>query len=642
MGSFKFVPLSRNVYRFLLVMMTALFCLPTAGVSAKYFPAPADPAELEAFMDGVLASSMEAYHVPGAVVVVVCDGQTLLAKGYGYVDLESRQPVDPATSLFRPGSVSKLFTWTAVMQLVEAGKLDLDADVNTYLDFTIPDTFPEPITLRHILTHTPGFEDKGEGLFKLSAEEMIPLDRYLKHNLPARVFPPGKIAAYSNYAVALAGYIVERVSGQPFNSYIADHIFQPLGMQYATFEQPLPSELAGKMSNGYNYIRGKYIKGGFEYVVGGPAGALSASGLDMAKFMIAHLQEGEYEGARILEAQTARRMHTPLRTADPRLSGGMAYGFFFNTINGHYTLSHGGDTMLFHSFLLLLPESQTGFFVSTNGASGAQAVEQVVNAFMERYYPAQGTPLLIPAADFDSRAGQYAGAYHLARNNFTSYEKIISLLMPINVWVEDRQVFVEWGGDVTAYIENEAGLLVNPQKPHDRLVLRTDGGQVMLVPSLPFDFIKTPWYGSLPLHLLIFIGGSVLYLGALIGWLVSFWRGVRRRDLRPLGWRLARLSGGLFGLLFLVYMIGFGSALGTIEPAYGVPKVFFGIMPAGFDLLMQIPLLLLVLGGIMLVFSVVAWVKGYWQIGGRLFYSLTCLWALAILWSLSYWNLLAL
>src|SRR5690606_36159751 len=120
--------------------------------------------------------------------------------------------------------------------------------INEYLDFTIPDTYPEPITLQLLLTHTPGFEDIGQGLFKLSADEMQPLDEYLRTHIPARVYPPGEVGAYSNIGTALAGYIVERVSGQPFDEYVEQHIFEPLGMAHSTFRQPLPAGLAPHMS----------------------------------------------------------------------------------------------------------------------------------------------------------------------------------------------------------------------------------------------------------------------------------------------------------------------------------------------------------------------------------------------------------
>jgi CubicO group peptidase (beta-lactamase class C family) len=585
---------------------------------------------------------MDAHRVPGAVVVIVRDGTVLFAKGYGYADLASRAPVDPAVTLFRPGSVSKLFTWTAVMQLVEAGKLDLNADVNTYLDFSIPATYPQPVTLRHLLAHTPGFEDRGDGLFKLDPAQVSSLEVYLKTHLPARVFPPGEVGAYSNYGSALAGYIVERVSGVPFEQYIQQHILQPLGMRHATFQQPLPPALAADMASGYNFVSGEYVRGGFEYVVPAPAGALSASGLDMARFMIAHLQDGEYNGARILSAAAAQQMHTPLDTPDERLQGGLAHGFFYNIRNGQYTLSHGGDTMLFHSNLLLLPESQTGLFVSTNGTAGALVAEQVVEAFIDRYYPPPAAQSLVPSADFADRAGQYAGAYHLSRSNFTTFEKVTRLFMPVSVWLtEDQRVMVNMGGSPTAFIETEPGLLVDAEHPDNRLVLKQDGGQVSLVPAMPFVFFKTPWHGRFELHLFILIGGALLFLIALIAWVVSFIKGLRLRQPRPLPARLARLTGGLFALVFLGFLVVFGALLGTVDPAYGVPAVFFGAPPA-LDVLLQMPLLLAVLGALMLVFAVAAWFKGYWNAGARLAYSLLALFALAVVWSLAYWNLLSL
>ncbi len=136
----------------------------TLLVSRTLFAQPGSREDLEAFLDGVLAAEMRSHSIASATVSVVKDGELFFAKGYGYADRESRRPVDPERTLFRPGSISKLFTWTAVMQLVEQGKIDLDADVNEYLtDFRIPDTFPEPITMEHLMTHTPGFEDGGLG-----------------------------------------------------------------------------------------------------------------------------------------------------------------------------------------------------------------------------------------------------------------------------------------------------------------------------------------------------------------------------------------------------------------------------------------------------------------------------------------------
>ncbi|RZL27893.1 MAG: class A beta-lactamase-related serine hydrolase, partial [Rubrivivax sp.] len=217
--------------------------MPKAGV-------PLTAVDLDAFLDGLMPAALRTARVPGAVVVVVKDGQPLLQKGYGLADWDKNVPVDPNKTLFRPGSVSKLITWTAVMQLVEQGKLDLDVDLNKYLDFTIPGRNGRALTLRHVMTHTTGFEETARDL--LTYDTGTPdLGQVLKRYIPPYVYDPGTTPGYSNYATALAGYIVQRVSGKPFDDYIEQHVFGPLGMTLSTFRQPLPAKLQPLMSQGY-------------------------------------------------------------------------------------------------------------------------------------------------------------------------------------------------------------------------------------------------------------------------------------------------------------------------------------------------------------------------------------------------------
>ena len=376
-------------------LLSSAFTYRPAPATAAPNPAgPTDPVELGAFIDDLMASEMKTNPFPGAVVTVVKDGQLFFQKGYGYADLEKQTPVDPSTTIFRMGSVTKLFTWTAVMQLAEQGKLDLDKDINTYLDFKIPSTFPQPITLKNLLSHTPGFEEQNDGHFATRAEELTSLGQYLKTHIPRRVFPPGKIAAYSNYGAALAGYIVERVSGMPLAEYVEKNIFTPLGMTRSTLRQPLPADLASDLANGYHYAQGEPVKVGFEYAVDSPAGAASSTATDMTKFMLAHLQNGQLGDARILSEQTAQQMHSQLITSDPRIMG-MAYGFFETSINGHRILSHGGDTQFFHSDLWLIPDQNTGIFIATNGAGGATIATMLIYNYMDHYYPA--APSAAPA-----------------------------------------------------------------------------------------------------------------------------------------------------------------------------------------------------------------------------------------------------
>jgi CubicO group peptidase (beta-lactamase class C family) len=248
-----------------LVLAQPAFAQPTGPAPAPPAPvaqpvptnAPAHPtlerADVEAWLDGYLPNALQTGDIAGAVVVVVKGGQVLLQKGYGYSDAAKRTPVDPETTLFRPGSISKTFAWTAVMQQVEAGKLDLDADVNRYLDFKIPARNGKPVTLRNLMTHTAGFEDTLRDLVSDDPKGPMAFDAYLKRWVPPVVYAPGTTPAYSNYGTALAGYIAARAAGEPsFEVYVERHILGPLGMTHSTFRQPLPAQFQPHMSKGYD------------------------------------------------------------------------------------------------------------------------------------------------------------------------------------------------------------------------------------------------------------------------------------------------------------------------------------------------------------------------------------------------------
>ena len=382
--------------------------------------------DVEAFLAGIIPQQLERENIAGATVAIVKDGKLLFAKGYGYADVANKKPVSADETLFRPGSISKLFTWTAVMQLHEQGKLDLDRDVNEYLDFKIPEAFGKPITLKHILTHTPGFEEQIKDLFKVDAE--VPdLGEYLKTHIPGRIFPPGTTPAYSNYATALAGYIVERVSGRPFNDYIAENIFRTLGMTHSTFAQPLPQELIPGMSNGYRLASDDKPEA-FEVVVPFPAGSLSSTSADMAKFMLAHLQQGQLGDARILRPETAKLMHSRLFALDPAANA-MAYGFYEESRNGHRIIGHGGDTIAFHSDLHLIPDAAVGFYVSYNSAGKGEVSPRTIlwEAFLDRYFPF--TPTASTTLDSAKENAQaVSGRYMLSRRSDTSFLKVASIL----------------------------------------------------------------------------------------------------------------------------------------------------------------------------------------------------------------------
>ena len=367
--------------------------IPSATTAAGGVAHPLSKTDADAWLDGYLPYALRASDIPGAVAVVVKDGKILTARGFGFADLAGRTPVDPARTLFRPGSVSKLVTWTAVMQLVGEGKLDLDRDVNAYLDFTIPPYEARPVTLRQIMTHTAGFEEAAKGIISYDFKDNAGIAAYLKRWTPRRIFAPGTTPAYSNWATTLAGYIVARVSGEDFDTYVDRHVFEPLGMHDSTFRQPLPPHLAPQMATGYPKPGEPK---GFEFVVPAPAGALAASGTDMGRFMIAHLQHGELDGKRMLPVAVADMMHeSPLGKVDP-LSlmpplNRMELGFFQTNINGREVIGHLGDTSAFHTSLHLFMKEGVGLYISFNSPGKAGAVGALRTAvfedFADRYFP---------------------------------------------------------------------------------------------------------------------------------------------------------------------------------------------------------------------------------------------------------------
>ncbi|MGH7357105.1 MAG: serine hydrolase domain-containing protein, partial [Candidatus Rokuibacteriota bacterium] len=371
---------------------------------------PRDTAEVGAFLDGLVAGLMTERHVPGAVVLVVKDGAMLVARGYGVADLSTGRPVDPETTLFRVASVSKLFTATAAMQLVEQGKLALDADVNRWLDgFTLAERFGKPVTLANLLTHTAGFDDRLLGMTAPLTAPPVALGTYLAGHMPPRVLPPGDVLSYSNHGLALVGYLVQRASGEPFAEYVRRHILEPLGMMHSGFG--LPDPLPPGLAVPYLYKSGAYIPMGYDRLRVGPAGDLYTSAADMSRFMIAHLEGGRLGGTRILGEATARAMHRRQFSHHPRLDG-WCYGFEETSRNGVRTIGHGGDWRGFGTILVLVPDARLGLFVSTTRSYDIRFMKPLVDRFFDRYFP-RAAPIGPPAppADFAARAARFTGTY---------------------------------------------------------------------------------------------------------------------------------------------------------------------------------------------------------------------------------------
>lgn len=419
--------------------LAAVFALSElASAQQAVDPAPSSRAlvkdDLEAWLDGYIPFALERGDVAGAIVVVVKDGRVLLQKGYGYADVEARRAFDPENTLFRPGSVSKLVTWTAVMQQVEQGRIDLDRDINAYLDFTIPPHAGRPVTMRNLMTHTGGFEQSFKDLLLTDPAKVVPLGQFLRRHIPTRIFAPGEIPAYSNFGAALAGYIVQRVSGQSFDDYAERQIFGPLGIRHASFRQPLPVESQSQLARGYQLASGPPSP--YE-IFPGPAGNAVFTGADMARFMIAHLQDGEFEGRRILRAETARLMHdSPLTIVSPALNR-MLLGFYESNRNGRRVIGHEGDTRVFHSILRLLPDENVGIFVVVNSAGLDEAGRAirlgVSDDFIDRYFPGQTPQPAVAPELAKAHAAQLVGQYDSSQREESSYPSLLNLVLQAEV-----------------------------------------------------------------------------------------------------------------------------------------------------------------------------------------------------------------
>ena len=367
-----------------------------------------DAEDLGAFFDGIIPLQLERSDIAGASVLVMQDGKVLLQKGYGFADAKEKKPVDPAGTIFRLASISKLFTWVSVMQLAEKGKLDLDRDVNTYLDFQIRPAFGAPITLRNLMTHTGGFEEEAREIIIINPKKIPTLRQFLIENQPRRLFPPGIVPGYSNYGVGLASYIVERASGEPFEQYVAEHIFAPLGMTHSTFYQPLPKDLGSLPSEGY---RGNTEKPAVGFEIFNPAGAggISSTASDMGRFGQALLNAGELDGRRILKPETLEAMFTPQFRASEQMPA-LCMGFYETWRNDLRWIGHEGDLIAFHSLFFLERSQKLILFVSFNSAgAGGKVRPELVQMFSDRYFRSdqKQTFITVPLNELKTLEGSY-------------------------------------------------------------------------------------------------------------------------------------------------------------------------------------------------------------------------------------------
>ncbi|GAB3282280.1 serine hydrolase domain-containing protein [Parahaliea aestuarii] len=594
-----------------------------------------DPAIVEAFVDGAVKPAMQEHHSPSGVVAVMKGGEVILVKGYGHQNLEQGIPVDGEQTMFRPGSISKLFTWIAVMQLVEQGRLDLDVDVNTYLKtFEVADTWPgKPVTLRHIMTHTAGFEDGALGFLIVDDVARIkPLAESLAYYQPKRVFPPGKRVAYSNWGTALAGLIVANVSGQAYNDYVKANIFDVLGMEHATFAEPLPESLEPYMARAYRFRAGQYEETPYEIISNfGPAGAAAVSASAMLRFARALLNGGELEGRRILQAETLQQMLDQGFVHDERVRGvGLGFLKYQYGPTGFNSFGHDGATSRFFSHFGVSSSEDFMLFSSFSGPEGGAVNRKFVKAFYDEFFPVP-VPALEPPTDFAERASRYAGVYNSSRANFSTLESVLRALGGMKVVpMPDNTLLV---GE-KRYIEVEP-LLFREQYGSGRIAFQeaADGaidGFVMDGFGV-FQMYRVPFYETADVTLLLV--GLIVLVAALSFIRIGYqWRAIRggpadERRVEYVTLAFAVCTVAFFGLVGL----GLSSGLDT----------FYFAIAGTIKAALVFPLLLVPITLFHIYQSAQVWRQGlfagYWP---RVRHSLVSLVGLLAIWFYFYWNLI--
>lgn len=386
-------------YRFPRVTTVALIVTVAAGLfngavapktqAASTAIGPQDTKEVEQFADGFFEQPEIKESLAGAALVVVKDGKVLLKKGYGYADVDKKVPVDPDRTVFRVASISKVITATAVMQLAEQGKLDLNQDIAAYTgDVRIPNLTGAPLTMKHLLTNATGFDygDTSESSTNDLKRE-VPIKQYMLDNTPTVIRKPGDYYRYDNLGFTLQGYIVEQVSGQPFGAYVQKHIFEPLGMKNSSFR--LTPEITEGLAVPYNQL-GEAMPDYATVPTELPGGGMLTTGSDMAQFMMAHLNGGTLGNETILKQETAADMHKPQLAIHPKLPN-MAYGFEYaaqQDYNGYHVVEKGGDLEGYHSGMWLIPDEKVGVFLTVN--KDFEIRQPFIQAFMQHYFPQQG------------------------------------------------------------------------------------------------------------------------------------------------------------------------------------------------------------------------------------------------------------
>lgn len=557
------------------VLLACLAWLPPAALPrSTESPPPAGIwQDIGQQLDRILTTQLLLYDIPGASVALVGDGRVLHLGGYGVADLDAGSPVSAAQTLFGTGSVSKLLTSTTVMQLVGEGTLSLERDVNDYLEAVqLPASWPRPVTLADLLTHTAGFEQRAFGFYARRAGDVMPLPDFLARNLPSRVYPPGQVSAYSNYGAALAGHIAARAAGLPFERLVETRILAPLGMTRSSFRQPLPPALAADLATGY---RGKADLAGHGWYQARPSAALRTTAADMSRLMLALLAPGRPGATPILAPAELAAMQQRQFGNHPAVSG-LTYGLQELQRGGQRVLWQPGDTLFYSAAVFLLPEPGIGLFVACNRAGVQHARLELLDAILARLAPFGHWPTA-PASGIDSgTSARVAGHYRSTRSGVTSLERLFAPFSGVRVREREPGVLHIRGlamVEDAVWLEQSPGLF-RDSTGEETVVFETDaasGSDWLFEANAPaFAYRRLPWLATPPVQAALLAGCALVFLAVPAGWILQAWRGRRHA---PGAIRPARRLAAALCAANLVLLAGLAMLLARGQ------QLLFGLPP---------------------------------------------------------------
>ena len=646
----------------LMILMSSLILINVHPVSARAIiqDGPSDPVEMEAFFDSYLANQMDTYHIPGVVISVVKDGKVFFSKGYGYADIEKQIPFTE-NSLLTTASLGKLFTAVGVLQLNQKGMLDLQSDIRPYFkDFKLNTHFDDPLTFANLLTHTDGFETRMIGVATINAEELKPLGELLATYKPNQILPAGKFMTYGDYAANLAGYLTQEISGVPFEEYMAENILAPLGMTHSTFDQHLSASMRDSLATAYTFENETYQTKPLFFIHYAPSGGLRTTAADMNYFMLALLNNGEYQNRRILSAESVQSMFTQQFSPQAGMPG-ITYGLFEDFKNGQRALLRDGDGVGTRTRMILLPQQNTGIFISYNAGDGNLRLN-LIGDYLDHYYPASKTTP-IGMEGYLKRAKMFAGTFRPLQADISTFTKsmyFFSQLVEIRAnsagtitiqstgmgdhssvmggfegatqWIEVSPLHFERidGNGVVAFVVDENGSII----------------QMISGQGYHSTFKKLAWYESKDFQvssiaiaaLILLTFGLVIFIFKPAAWFIRKLRQQislprSKMELAALIWSglvTQWLAMSVFRVIGVLY------AINSIE---GLPNFVWGISPEITNALNMVYLPVIFSLSLPIIASI-AWRTHWWKTSIRILYTLSALAALVVIGWAQYWNLI--